>query len=227
MRPTRPYAQMPLMAPTPLAPLVILCTRPSAAKGLVPACNASAWESRSLPAAPSQSAGAWLTHSPPDFDDRTLILSIHLRKNLACSTLFVGQNTRGTLVYSWVSPTDQTSFDEDITPLLQYLWRNDLVSADARIGLVEFGSEAYHAGNNVTFSAGDFSMDLWPGTPVKYELNPVADHCDAPQSPAGPQGTSSPEKGIGARAGEAPSAGLIMVTAVMLSFVASLDLYGL
>ncbi|KAI7777524.1 hypothetical protein LA080_003418 [Diaporthe eres] len=139
-------------------------------------------------------------------------------------TLFVGQNTRGTLVYSWVSPTDQTSFDEDITPLLQYLWRNDLVSADARIGLVEFGSEAYHAGNNVTFIAGDFSMDVWPGSPVKYELNPVADHCDAPQSPAGPQGTSSPEKGIGARAAEAPSAGLIMVMAVILSFVASLDL---
>lgn len=139
----------------------------------------------------------------------------------------MGQNDRGTLVYSWVSPTDQTSFDEDITPLLQYLWRNDLVSADARIGLVEFGSEAYHAGNNVTFSAGDFRMDVWPGSPVKFELNPVADHCDAPQSPAGPQGTSSPEKGTGVRARETPLAGLIIVIAVMFSSVAGSGWYGL
>lgn len=126
-----------------------------------------------------------------------------------------------------MSPADQTSFDEDITPLLQYLWRNELVSADARIGLVEFGSEAYHAGNNVTFSAGGFSMDIWPGSPVKFELNPVADHCDAPQSPAGPQGTSSPEKGVGARAGQVPLAGLSISMALMLSSAASLGWYGL
>lgn len=148
-------------------------------------------------------------------------------KKTPCSTLFTGRNTRGTLVYSWVSPADQTSFDEDITPLLQYLWRNELVSADARIGLVEFGSEAYHAGNNVTFSAGGFSMDIWPGSPVKFELNPVADHCDAPQSPAGPQGTSSPEEGVGARAGQVPLAGLSVSMALMLSSVASLRWYEL
>lgn len=119
------------------------------------------------------------------------------------------------------------SFDEDITPLLQYLWRNELVSADARIGLVEFGSEAYHAGNNVTFSAGDFSMEVWPGSPVKFELNPVAHHCDPPESPAGPQGTSSPDKGSGAIAREAPLAGLIVVMAIIISSVASFGWYGL
>ncbi|KAI3398042.1 hypothetical protein diail_9905 [Diaporthe ilicicola] len=137
-------------------------------------------------------------------------------------TLYTGQNSRGTLVYSWVSPADQTSFDEDITPLLQYLWRNELVSADARIGLVEFGSEAYHSGNNVTFSAGGFNMDVWPGTPVKFELNPVGHHCAAPESPAGPQGTSSPEKGIGVRSGGVPSTGFVMVVAVLVSVTANL-----
>lgn len=140
-----------------------------------------------------------------------------------CSTLFTGQNTRGTLVYSWVSPADQTSFDEDITPLLQYLWRNDLVSADARIGLVEFGSEAYHAGNNVTFSAGDFGMDIWPGTPVKLDLNPVADNCEPPQSPAGPQ--SSPEEGIGVRALETSLGGIVRMIAVFLSAAAGSGWY--
>jgi hypothetical protein len=124
-----------------------------------------------------------------------------------------------------VSPADQTSFDEDITPLLQYLWRNDLVSADARIGLVEFGSEAYHAGNNVTFSAGDFSMNVWPGTPVNLELNPVADNCDPPQSPAGPQGTSSPEEGIAVRALEVPLGGMFRMMAVFFSAVAGSGWY--
>ncbi|KAJ0108455.1 hypothetical protein J7T55_002059 [Diaporthe amygdali] len=139
-------------------------------------------------------------------------------------TLYTGQNSRGTLVYSWVSPADQTSFDEDITPLLQYLWRNELVSADARIGLVEFGSEAYHSGNNVTFSAGDFDMNVWLGTPVKFELNPVADHCEAPESPAGPQGTgsSSSEKGMGLRAREAPMTGVIVMVVAIVSALASL-----
>lgn len=117
------------------------------------------------------------------------------------------------------------SFDEDITPLLQYLWRNELVSADARIGLVEFGSEAYHAGNNVTFSAGDFSMDVWPGPPVSLALNPVADNCLPPQSPAGPQGTSSPEEGVGVHALEAHLGGIIRMIAVFLSAVAGSGWY--
>ncbi|POS69189.1 hypothetical protein DHEL01_v212418 [Diaporthe helianthi] len=139
-------------------------------------------------------------------------------------TLFTGQNTRGTLVYSWVSPTDQTSFDEDITPLLQYLWRNDLVSADARIGLVEFGSEAYHAGNNVTFSAGDFGMDVWTGTPVNLALNPIADHCEPPQNPSGPQ--SSPEEGTGVRALGISSGGMLVgMMAVFLSAAAGSGWY--
>lgn len=68
--------------------------------------------------------------------------------------------------------------------MLQYLWRNDLLPADAQLGLVEFGSEAYHSGNNVTFSASSFSMGVWPGDPPRYELNAVGDGCKAPSSVA-------------------------------------------
>lgn len=100
-----------------------------------------------------------------------------------CSTLYSGQNARGTSVFTWVAPSDQTSFDEDISPLFQYLWHNDLMAVDAQLGLVEFGSEAYHSGNNVTFSAGSFSMGVWPGDPPRYELNAVGDGCKAPTSP--------------------------------------------
>ncbi|ROV97272.1 hypothetical protein VSDG_04789 [Cytospora chrysosperma] len=136
-------------------------------------------------------------------------------------TLYTGQNSRGTSVFTWVSPADQTSFDEDIAPLLQYLWRNELVSADARLGLVQFGSEAYHSGNNVTFSAADFNMDVWMGTPVKFELNPPADHCKDPQSPAGPQGTSSSKEGLGVRHAGHPG-GVLMILAFLGTVLACL-----
>lgn len=106
-----------------------------------------------------------------------------LTVRLTTSTLYSGQNARGTIVFTWIAPSDQTSFDEDISPLLQYLWRNDLMAADAQLGVVEFGSEAYHSGNNVTFSAGSFSMGVWPGVPPGYELNTVGDGCEAPTSP--------------------------------------------
>ncbi|ROW06362.1 hypothetical protein VPNG_07541 [Cytospora leucostoma] len=127
-------------------------------------------------------------------------------------TLYTGQNSRGTTVFTWVSPTDQTSFDEDIAPLLQYIWRNELVSADARLGLIQFGSEAYHSGNNVTFSAADFTLDVWLGTPVKFELNPPGDHCKDPESPAGPQGTSSSKEGMGVVSIGQPGGSLMAVT---------------
>lgn len=120
-----------------------------------------------------------------------------------------------------MSPTDQTKFDEDITPLLQYLWRNQLVSADARLGLIEFGSEAYHSGNNVTFSAGDFSLDVWLGSPVRYELNPPALHCKQPESPSGPQSTSSPKQGLGVGSIGQPGWGL-MAAAFLASVLTGL-----
>lgn len=125
-------------------------------------------------------------------------------QHCVCSTLYSGQNSRGTSVFTWVSPSDQTSFDEDISPLLQYLSSKDLVSADARLGLVEFGSETYHSGKNVTFSAGPFSMDVWKGDPPKFDFNPLGEKCAKPTSPAGPGGTGKPKDGSGTRGTAGP-----------------------
>lgn len=119
---------------------------------------------------------------------------------MICSTLYPGLNSRGTSVFTWVSPSDETSFDEDILPLLQYLLLNELVSADTRLGLVEFGSETYHSEDNVTFSAGDYTMEVWTGEPPNFDLNPISENCAKPTpKPASPQSTGPPKKGSGAK----------------------------
>jgi xyloglucan-specific endo-beta-1,4-glucanase len=48
----------------------------------------------------------------------------------------------------------------DFNPLLQALSTNKLVPANAFIGIIEFGTEAFYATKNVTFSASKFGMDL-------------------------------------------------------------------
>ncbi|CAN8099144.1 unnamed protein product [Discula destructiva] len=135
-------------------------------------------------------------------------------------TLYSGQNSRGTSVFTWVSPTNNTAFDEDISPLLQYLWRNELVSADARLGLVEFGSEAYHSTSNVTFSAGKFSMDIRKGEPPEIDMNAIGEACMMPMSPGGSQGTGKPKQGAGVRIGGLNSMLFAMATSftMLLTF---------
>lgn len=122
-------------------------------------------------------------------------VSISLTRT-CCSTLYSGLNSRGTSVFTWVSPSDETSFDEDISPLLQYLASNKLVSADARLGLIEFGSETFYSAGNVTFSAGDFTMGVWTGVPPKFDFNPIGDKCAEPSSPTS---TGTPKKGSATR----------------------------
>lgn len=86
--------------------------------------------------------------------------------------------------------------------MFQYLWHNELMPANAQLGLVEFGSEAYHSGNNVTFSAGSFSMGVWPGDPPRYELNTVGDGCKAPSSPTKSVAAAKMLGGQGQQAGQ-------------------------
>lgn len=130
----------------------------------------------------------------------SLVLFSAVSKSLTqtfCSTLYSGLNSRGTSVFTWVSPSDETSFDEDISPLLQYLASNELVSADAQLGLIEFGSETFYSAGNVTFSAGDFTMGVWTGVPPKFDFNPIGEKCAEPSSPTS---TGTPEKGSATRA---------------------------
>ncbi|PSR86963.1 concanavalin A-like lectin/glucanase domain-containing protein [Coniella lustricola] len=96
-------------------------------------------------------------------------------------SLFTGLNSHNASVFTWVSTTDQLTFDEDISPLLQYLWRNDLVSADVLLGVIEFGSEAYYASGNVTFSAGQFAIDVLNGDPPNFSLDAIGKDCPKPK----------------------------------------------
>jgi len=65
----------------------------------------------------------------------------------------------------------------DITALLQALWKNNLVPSNASLGLVEFGSEAFHSAQNVTFAASDFGMDLSPGSSPDLNIAVASGPC--------------------------------------------------
>lgn len=124
-----------------------------------------------------------------------------------------------------MSPVDQTSFDEDIAPLLQYLTTKSLVSPDAQLGLVEFGSEAYYSQSNVTFSAGDFSMQVWHGEPPRFEFNALGDKCAEPESPStGSSGNSSTgsSEGAGVRSAQTAPMWLAIVVVGTISVVSTL-----
>ncbi|KAI1073555.1 nucleotide-diphospho-sugar transferase [Whalleya microplaca] len=124
-------------------------------------------------------------------------------------TLYTGQNSRGTNVYTWVAKTTQTSFDHEISPLLQYLWRNGLISSNLKLGLSEFGTEAYNSGGNVTLVASSYSMSIDPGVAPTLQtrlspreqreeqgineksVNPFDSDVEAPSTP---RATVDPEK---------------------------------
>ncbi|KAF5708057.1 glycosyl transferase [Fusarium mundagurra] len=57
-------------------------------------------------------------------------------------TLYYGKNQRDHHVFTWVPDKDVddiTEFDEDISPLLEYIWRNGLIANSTYLGVVEFG----------------------------------------------------------------------------------------
>ncbi|KAK2038451.1 concanavalin A-like lectin/glucanase [Colletotrichum somersetense] len=77
-------------------------------------------------------------------------------------SLWYDTNGRGQKVFTWVTSdgSDVNQFDEDITPLLKYVLDSGEIDDESWLGLVEFGSEAWHSPENVTFSAAHFSMEL-------------------------------------------------------------------
>jgi xyloglucan-specific endo-beta-1,4-glucanase len=84
---------------------------------------------------------------------------------VAPSTLYQGPNDNGQHVFSWVADANLTSFAGDISPLVHYLWRHNLVLATNYIGVVQFGTEQKFATSNVTFVVDSFAMDASKGTP--------------------------------------------------------------
>jgi xyloglucan-specific endo-beta-1,4-glucanase len=63
-------------------------------------------------------------------------------------------------VYSWYAKTNIKNFDFDVTPLIKELSTSNFVPLNTYIGTVEFGSEAFFATENITFSASKFDMFL-------------------------------------------------------------------
>ncbi|KAK1993299.1 concanavalin A-like lectin/glucanase [Colletotrichum falcatum] len=77
-------------------------------------------------------------------------------------SLWYDTNGREQKVFTWVTRdgSDVNQFNEDITPLLKYVLDSGEIDRESWLGLVEFGSEAWHSPENVTFSAAHFSMEL-------------------------------------------------------------------
>jgi len=77
----------------------------------------------------------------------------------------MGPNENGQYVYSWLASTVINDFDEDISPLIHYLWRHKYISESTYLGIVQFGTETFYATSNVTFSTWNFNMSLTAGPP--------------------------------------------------------------
>jgi hypothetical protein len=89
--------------------------------------------------------------------------------------LYQGKNQRGTSVFTWAAEEDEMSFGGDISPLLQYLWRNGLVSPGSYMGIIGFGTEGYHANGNVTFSASKCHANVLVGPAPALEIPSISE----------------------------------------------------
>ncbi|KAK0622590.1 concanavalin A-like lectin/glucanase domain-containing protein, partial [Immersiella caudata] len=116
---------------------------------------------------------------PLGFAPGSACLTIALAKTQLQVVLYKGQNQRGTDVFTWVAASSVPSFAAEVSPLLQSLWRNNLISPSSHIGLVEFGSEAFHSLDNVTFSAADFAIHLLPGPAPDITVEKLPTACSA------------------------------------------------
>jgi hypothetical protein len=102
--------------------------------------------------------------------------------------LYHGTNQRGTNVLTWAAQSDETSFADDVSPLLQYLWQNDFVSADSYIGLIAFGTEGHHANGNVTFTASRCEANVLAGPAPTITIPAIP---ETPTSTSGPSPADS------------------------------------
>ncbi|KAL2752020.1 glycoside hydrolase family 12 protein [Sodiomyces alcalophilus JCM 7366] len=86
--------------------------------------------------------------------------------------LYYQLNFRSRHVFTWILANggDVTQFDEDVSPLFEYILNNPPPESDDEdaaewpedpyLGLVEFGSETWYSKDNVTFSVANFGLDL-------------------------------------------------------------------
>lgn len=66
----------------------------------------------------------------------------------------------GQQVFTWYSASTISNFTGDIAELLHYNTMNGDIPTDAYLGSIQFGQEATHAVDNVTFAANSVVIDL-------------------------------------------------------------------
>ncbi|KAH6624150.1 concanavalin A-like lectin/glucanase domain-containing protein [Chaetomium sp. MPI-SDFR-AT-0129] len=110
--------------------------------------------------------------------------------------LYYGTNQRGTSVFTWAATSRQTSFAADISPLLEYLWRNDLVSSESHLGLVGFGTEGSHADKNITFSSSRYEVEVSlgpaPGSTATPSPSQASPNLNPTATPSGARRLGTP-----------------------------------
>ncbi|ATZ49459.1 hypothetical protein BCIN_04g06050 [Botrytis cinerea B05.10] len=71
-------------------------------------------------------------------------------------------------IYTWYPSVNATTLTAmDISPLLNYLWREVYISSNTYVGFVEWGLDARNSNGNVTWSVYETGMSIKAGTPVK------------------------------------------------------------
>lgn len=76
------------------------------------------------------------------------------------STLFEGSASVGRSTFTWIPDTNYTHISEDLSPLVQYIWKNNLVPAEAYVGTVGFGSESFFSLDPIAFTAQSLSLNV-------------------------------------------------------------------
>ncbi|KAM3072544.1 hypothetical protein ACMFMG_009338 [Clarireedia jacksonii] len=83
-------------------------------------------------------------------------------------TLYAGQNDKKQTIYSWWPNQNLSSLTAlDVSPLLNYLWRQVYIPSDIYVGAVQWGNDARHSNKNLTFDVYTVGMNIIKGTPVQ------------------------------------------------------------
>lgn len=113
-------------------------------------------------------------------------------------SLYHGWNLQGQHVFSWLASQNLTSTNADYSPLLKYIWNKGLLSGALYLGQLEFGTEVMHAGAPTTFSASNYTLQIFrqgdaddPNKPVPTSTISSTRSTSTPTSSV-PASTSSP-----------------------------------
>ncbi|KAK3344522.1 concanavalin A-like lectin/glucanase domain-containing protein [Lasiosphaeria hispida] len=104
--------------------------------------------------------GVFGSVQPLGWDNKTSGTRQRLRLGDNSFTLFVGSGSAGHSTFTWMPDTNYTRISHDLSPLVQYLWNNNLVPAEAYVGTVGFGSESFFSLDPVNFSAQSLSLNV-------------------------------------------------------------------